>query len=252
MNFWFYSPWFDKRRDVVPGCLQKLAEMPPQPQGRTTTAQMKKMMMMTYFLYVEPPPVRVTRGIKHWCRQSEEGRRAFTKPRRFRDPARSSAFVPTNFRARSQALGSPLKTRIWQRCRCWTLPCWTTRARSETRFSSRSPSSAWKICRRVSELLHVRYLHGFSGQYLAARMRCVPLPALGSTRGGRIGCRLWPEHIVIRKVVEKIWRWRVCACGPARHRASIGWVTFVGCLSSTLVGQSRPPSNSEEELVKYF
>lgn len=165
-----FEAQFEKSHSrVVPDCPQKMAEMQLQPQGRPTAAQMEKKMMMTYFLHIEPPPVRVTRGIKHWCRQSEEGRSASTKPRRLRDPARSFALVPTNFRARFQAPGSPLKTPIWQRCRCWTSPCWTTRARSETRSSSRLPSSAWKICRRVSEWLHVRHWHGFSAHIRSQR-----------------------------------------------------------------------------------
>lgn len=224
MNFWLCKQEFDKQHGVVTYYLQKSAEMQLQPQGVTTAAQKKKK-TMTCFLYVKPPPVHITRGMKHWRRRKVAARpRSSGDSETQRGASRSFSLFPSeppNFRARSQAPGSPEKTRTWQRCRCWTSPCWTTRARSEIRFSSRSPSSAWRTYRRVSERLYVRHLRGFRTRYWVVKRRCVPL----SVRGERTSRREWPvDHNYSRKVVEKFGAGAfVPLVPPSALRPLAGW-----------------------------
>lgn len=222
MNFWLCKQEFDNQHGVVTYCLQKSAEMQPQPQGVTTAAQ-KKRKTMTCFLYVKPPPVHITRGMKHWRRRKVAARpRSSGDSETQRGASRSSSLFPSeppNFRARSQAPGSAEKTRTWQRCRCWTSPCWTTRARSETRFSSRSPSSAWRTYRRVSERLYVRHLRGFST--LRAK---------------------WLKNLALARL-----------CLWSRPPPCVHWLGGVRRRSLLEAGWSvAPPSSPDEELVKCF
>lgn len=175
------------------------------------------------------------------------GRRSprLPKPSGPRDPART----------RAKALASPRNTPTWQRCRFWTSPCWTTRARSETRFSSRSPSSAWKTCRRVSEWVSgYRFVVGTRALSRDEALCADPRSRFG-TRRPEPTPNCGPKTVFLRgdwEKKKKIGAGAFVPVVPPTIPASIGWLTFDGALCSTLIGQSRPPSNCDEEFVQCF